>query len=427
MGTSLSREDAGTCFGNSRSITSVAHSVEFSPVTSREGLDVQAFLESLVQDGRLIVREEDLPPDYGPAHVDVLHRALETRMSICSLHIGNVGSTVARHFAESLLRAPHIMEAKFTGTQADDALAKVLGVMLQPIWLRAPTLQRLVIANTRKNQLTDVGGLRLAQALEENRSLRTLVLSSTQLGDVTMHGLIAALEVNEAMEVLVFNGKYLTGKGMRLLNEWLVVGTVRLKELIVGGVSFGDADATAMAQAVVKRRTAEPTVPLRKVGVLNANLGDACGPAVAQLIGCGVDEASFLMGSLSNEGAINLATALKSVERMPRLLVLASQAAGDAAMVAFEDFWSAKTGSRLRSMDLAFGNVSTEMLHSLNARCSSMLESIAKERTMPIMAESRAPEPIALRRLHATENFAEFLEEVLFPRLMLRDRPMLLV
>eukprot|EP00929_Paragymnodinium_shiwhaense_P113211 TRINITY_DN81474_c0_g1_i1.p1 TRINITY_DN81474_c0_g1~~TRINITY_DN81474_c0_g1_i1.p1 ORF type:complete len:440 (-),score=109.03 TRINITY_DN81474_c0_g1_i1:176-1495(-) len=376
--------------------------------------------------GCLHLEGEDVPLDLGRAHLDVLHMAFERNRTLRSLTLGDLSSDTAKLIAEALQGTVHVAELRLLGRQVNDAVAKLLGIMLRPVWINPPCLTCLVVAHPRRNMLSDKGGVAIAEALEENRSLRTLALFGTQLGDATASALAKSLKRNATLESLAVYGKAMTGDGLDQFAQMLHDGLgVNLQELVVGGTYFGEVEVQAISEAVAGRRQSRPvssaagpqkTAPLAKFGLLNAMLGDECLPAFQMLVRQGFLELRLLAGQLSDAAILELSAGLRFAgAQAPRQISIASACAGDASLASFRGFLAEAAG--VEEVELAFGNASPEGVAAIPALASKGAVELKDE-----TKEARK----RTARLAATNQFADYLEEVLFPRLMLRCEPVLL-
>jgi len=347
---------------------------------------------------------DDLPPD-GSDYRGLLLEVLQKNSSISTLLVRSASSLSSRVVAECLQAAPNITHVKFVGSKSDDTLARLLGMQLQPVWVRPPSLQCLVIANPRRNLLTDRGVRTIADSLEENKSLKTLVLFGTYMGDGAARALTAALEHNTTLEELVFYGKGLSGRGIDAFAEWIISGRLGVHELVVGGSEFNDVDAQVLASAVVN---VDRPCPLRKFGMLNTLLGDASASALARVIISGLTEVILLIGQLSNEGVEVLAEAVVSRSSKDKAslhnLYLTSEVATDEGLVFFEKPWA--SGCPAETLELAFGGASKPGCLDLMSKAVS--------------GSRLGSEWNGCRRLYATNGVFAYLEEVMFSRLMAR-------
>lgn len=388
---------------------------EDTAADAREFAEIIMLFDGDGSDGTLSILPEDTPPDLGSAHRDLLHEALERNTSITSLIIGDVSSTCARLLAEALQGLNRIVEVRFTGARADDALAKLLGVLLQPVWVHASMLHTLVIANPRRNMVTDAGAIAIAQALEENRCLRRLVLFGTRMGDGAAAALSAALRNNDTLEVLVLYGKTLTGKGVSAIADLLRNSkTIGLRELVIGGTGFDGRDVKVLAQSAALHKE-HRTGTLETFGVLSALLDDASVDALTDLLFIGFKELTLLAGNLSDRGVMDLVDALENSDLVgptakagPRVvsrLALASAVAGEQGLAAIRDMVARGGGLRpLPRLELAFGGLADSF--------------VANE---PTLAKLQLSPGVRPNPASVTNNFASFLEEVLFPRIFLRQ------
>merc|ERR1719422_1136677 len=134
-----------------------------SPQWDGDGLDIEAqvWAKSLAtakctMTGGLLLGSLEVPPELNSSHRDLLRLALVSNKALRSLTVGDVSSSAARLLAEAAAQAagPSLVEVKFIGTRADDALARVLGMLLRPVWAAgSPALLHLTIAHPRRNLL----------------------------------------------------------------------------------------------------------------------------------------------------------------------------------------------------------------------------------------------------------------------------------
>eukprot|EP00927_Polykrikos_kofoidii_P056432 TRINITY_DN50546_c0_g1_i2.p1 TRINITY_DN50546_c0_g1~~TRINITY_DN50546_c0_g1_i2.p1 ORF type:complete len:542 (+),score=80.03 TRINITY_DN50546_c0_g1_i2:65-1627(+) len=389
-----------------------------APEAPRDGIsDAKAWAQILAwlecgPSGCLQLGAEDVPHDLGPGHRDLIHQALDRNKSIRCLTIGDVSSQCARLFGESLQGLTHVTEIKFTGTRADDALAKLLGVLLMPVWVTTSVLRALVIANSRRNMLTDRGGIAIARALEENTSLQTLVLFGTLLGDGAATALTAALEHNKTMTVLVFYGKALSGSGITAFADFFRRGSCpMLKEFAVGGTEFRDRSAQVLTQAVAARRksmrdrgsgTPRSGGGLQKFGLLSAVLGDESVAAVHHVLHTGLVELSLLLGKLTDAGVVALVEAIRhppadAIGEAPRGLALASASAGDSGLAAFEVLFKQGAAASIGAVELAFGSATSQAAASilLTSQSTSSTPRTPRTQTAQTSAPSCTTAPVA--------------------------------
>mmetsp|Transcript_67234 Transcript_67234/g.161123 ORF Transcript_67234/g.161123 Transcript_67234/m.161123 type:complete len:406 (+) Transcript_67234:88-1305(+) len=374
------------------------HDENFSAVFQYEGwAKMLAALES-APSRNITLTSADLPEEFRTEHRDLIMAALQKNLTVRSLTLGDISSQWMRAMTECLSATPHITELRFMGSRVDDTLAKILGIQLQPIWVSPPTLQSLVVANPRKNALTDRGAMALVQPLEDNRCLRTLVLFGTFVGDSTARAVVAALATNASLEVLVLYGKALGKRGLQSFTHWVEQGKLTLKELVIGGSDFNDEDAEAFAHALTRRFSVEINPKLQSLGLLNVLLGDTAATALADVVHAGLSEVNILAGQVSSHGAEVLAQAVVQARQMLTSFSLASSKVDNDGLAAFQSVWS--EGSSTLSLELAFGGSSEDS-------CSDF------------MAKAPATD-VKKRRIYATRGVSEYLEEILFPRLMLR-------
>jgi len=438
-----------------------------SPLSADADLAPQAWselLHSLEDDAvrTAFVGSEVLPSDLRAEHRDLLRVVLErSDSSLESVTIGNVTSETARLLTEALQSARKLHELKFTGVRADDALAKLLGALLRPVWVKGPSLRCLIIANQCRNLLTDRGAVAIAQALEENTCLQTLVLFGTQMGDGAAKAITAALDKNTQLQVLSFYGKALSSKGISTFARWIKAGSFLLNELVIGGSEFVDDDGQALVRAVARRKNEDFALPLKRFGLLNVHLGDGLVPALVDLVSCGLAEVSVLAGKLSDQGVETIArcafglrsgTALFAAGDVPaetahmqnlgslQSLRLATQSAGNAGLKSISEAWL--EGQPPTSCEMAFGSASAQMCEEMTKEINSSDAS----KTAPTLRSAAFSTPTRgsnelqrsntegsdwlwvgcgdvarKRRLIVTCDVPKYLEEVLFPRLMLRD------
>lgn len=280
------------------------------------------------------------------------------------------------------------------------------------------------------------------------------------------------------LQVLVFYGKALSGKGTVAFGKGIKATNFGLKELVIGGSEFTDEDAQALVRDVVDRKNVDTSLSLQSFGLLNVNLGDASVPAFSALATCGLAEVSILAGGLSDEGAVYVARkafALRHAqhnsdaeeelpfpslyeEREPlQVFRLATSFAGNSAIKAISEAWL--EGNAPGSCELAFGSATAEVceekMKEINA--SDALERACALRSAASSSTAQPPAtggginpghlglepaetgcgwlwngPTRMRgedddalqttkmRMLMTSDIPSYLEEVLFPRLMLR-------
>jgi len=121
--------------------------------------------------------------------------------------------------------------------------------------MKDPVLRCLVIANRCRNQLTDKGATTIAEVLEANTCLQTLVLFGTLMGDGAVKAITAAMERNNQLRVLVFYGKAISSRGISTFARWIKAGRLPvLEELVIGGSEFSDEDAQGLMQSISRRK-----------------------------------------------------------------------------------------------------------------------------------------------------------------------------
>eukprot|EP00747_Dinoflagellata_sp_TGD_P207692 gnl/TRDRNA2_/TRDRNA2_81235_c0_seq1.p1 gnl/TRDRNA2_/TRDRNA2_81235_c0~~gnl/TRDRNA2_/TRDRNA2_81235_c0_seq1.p1 ORF type:complete len:472 (-),score=58.92 gnl/TRDRNA2_/TRDRNA2_81235_c0_seq1:95-1510(-) len=394
------------------------------PVPGQDGVGWMQLMAAIEGNScrALTVGRESVPSELTAGQSSRLCSSLAKNNSLRSLSLGDVSSEAARLFAQAAFQScTRLSEAKFLGPRADDALGKLVGMLLQPVWVKSSSLECLVIANQLRNLLTNEGAIPIARSLEGNSCLRTLVLFGTHLGDRGASAMASMLERNKTLEVLVFYGKALSGKGIGAFARWIKSGSVSLKELVLGGSEFTEADTRALARAVVYRRELEPSLSLSRFGLLNVVLGDACANALAELVWSGLSEVSILAGRLSDESVAVLARAPSAMTSAvsPRLhsLRLAANVAGNMGLSAFDGSWA--RGMPLQTLELALGGASQQACRDLMGKAA------ACSQVSPPFVEKDENGTQAPRSLYATNNVPEYLEDMLYPRLMLRKPPVL--
>jgi len=370
--------------------------------------------------GSIVLAQDDLPMDLNLFTRNTMRTALEASRSMSSLTITDVNPTGTRRLLELLQGCTHIKEVKFMAAHADDALAKLLGVLLRPVWTSGPSLQSIIIANKRKNLLTDSGAIAIAQALNESASLRTLVLFGTRMGDDGAFALISALKRNTTLQTLVYNGKALSGRGVRAFAKWVKAGNIFLKELIIGGSEFCDEDAECLAKAVVSRRHFDIGVRLCNFGLLNFYLGDSCADAISELLSCGLLEFSLFAGNLSDEGVAQIARPLSTGSSIVKVrlnaLRIASSRAGDLGLQALEKEFALENPSDV--LELAFGEASKDACSKFAAKLRSLSRPASSERNASASSDSNCHS--FHNNIFVTSALPEYLEDVLFTQLMQR-------
>jgi len=342
----------------------------------------------------------DLPEEFSTNHRDLIIGALQRNVTVRSITFGDVSAQWMRALSECISVTPHIAELRFMGARVDDSLAKILGIQLQPIWARPPSLQSLVVANPRKNALTDRGAMALVQPLEDNRCLKTLVLFGTFIGDSTARAVVSALSTNSSLEVLVLYGKAVGKRGLAAFTQWVEQEKLTLKELVIGGSDFTDEDAESFAHALTRRFSVEINPKLRSLGLLNVLLGDTTATALADVVHAGLEEVNILAGQVTSHGAEVLAQAVVQAGQLLHTFSLTSSKTDNDGLAAFERVWL--DGNPKLSMDLAFGACSDD-------KCADFMVKVPPE------------EVRKQKKAYATRGVSEYLEEILFPRLMLRS------
>jgi len=279
-------------------------------------------------------------------------------------------------------------------------------------------------------------------------------------------------EQNRTLQVLVFYGKALTGRGIASFVRCIKDSpSLPLSELVIGGSEFADDDAQALAHAVASRKETAADMLLQRFALLNVNLGDASVYGLADLVMSGLTEVTILAGKLTDEGAAILArsalglvvpSSASEEEVVPtktatgklQSFCLATSAAGNVGLTAFSSAWDG--GAALPICELAFGSSTSKtceelMLkvnssdypvqasglsaHSLRCAASSNTSTDARlaksnspgscgwllqRNDANLEAAASGSQPLA-RRLSVTCDLPKYLEEVLFSRLMLRS------
>jgi len=220
----------------------------------------------------------------------------------------------------------------------------------------------------------------------------------------------------------------------------------------------------ALASALTQCREQGALSTLSKFGFLSPMLGDNSVSALCQFLISGFSEVSLLAGRVSDGGALRIVSALGALCRRadaadmstsvlptlsrpaapvlrlgcpegcrpPHRLSLAC-AGGDNALAAFEELWKTLSDADARSVcvvEVAFAQASPQLCWDLTAKYGAgfFLVPAGASAQMAATAEGAQVfskvDPVTrsnvFSRFSATRRFPEYLEEVLFRRLMLR-------
>lgn len=203
---------------------------------------------------------------------------------------------------------------------------------------------------------------------------------------------------------------------------------MRLTEFGLGGTDFADNESSDLLKAITFRRRSDSEFPLRKFALLNAILGHSSVDVLSDFLSCGLTHVTLLAGQLSDLAAASVAKELS--DRAPlRCLTILSSLAGNTGLAAFSDAWA--RGAPLQRLELAFGAASAQICQDKSGQVNDLRSSGKQEAlgvpSPPIVSGDNME--TQGREFYCTDKMVGFLEEVVFPRLLLRsegDLPRLL-
>jgi len=131
------------------------------------------------------------------------------------------------------------------------------------------------------NYVADEGATALGTMLSRNRALRELVLESTSIGGLGVSGLVSSLKLNNSLYKLNISGNLFGETGVQALSALLTEGednACPLKSLRLSSCQLGDLGVAAIATALVSNTSLEEIVmPFNRFGDVGAD-------AIGQLI-----------------------------------------------------------------------------------------------------------------------------------------------
>lgn len=151
-----------------------------------------------------------------PKHVEFLTKCIEKNQSLTGLHLhGNsLGDDGFKLLGKSLLSHPHIVSLDVGDCQLGDNAMDILYDLLLPEHNRPALAELTLSANPR---ISAQGWARLAMAVANSQSLRSLMLDYNPLGDYSASCLLVAVSASQRIQVLDLEGCGLTEHTAQLI------------------------------------------------------------------------------------------------------------------------------------------------------------------------------------------------------------------
>mmetsp|Transcript_11948 Transcript_11948/g.19807 ORF Transcript_11948/g.19807 Transcript_11948/m.19807 type:complete len:359 (+) Transcript_11948:263-1339(+) len=222
-----------------------------------------------------------------------------TCLSSLSLSYNLISSTGAVHLLDGVTK--NIKSLDLMSNSIGNGGAQALARMLSS--LKKAKLEKLSIRN---NYIGPSGGIKLANALQDNYSLEQLDLGTNPIGNDGAKAISELLRVNKTLRWLCLWSNDLDSEGIRHLAQGLRENTT-LEVLYLGGNAIGNDGAMELAEMLRHNTT------LKSLHIANGRIGPKGALALAQVLT--ENDTLQVMDILHNPIGVEGATAFRNVLR----------------------------------------------------------------------------------------------------------------